>query len=107
MLQVEREKLKIYNSGNAWRLHAVNSRFRNQALQRELRIVNFQETNYFHTMELLNFKTDWLIIRHLSINDLADFHICRSNPEVTRYQGFDVMNMEEAEAVIKENATKQ
>lgn len=57
-------------------------------------------------MELLYIETERLIIRHLSINDLPDFHIYRSNPEVTRYQGFDVMNMEQAEAFIKDNATK-
>ena len=58
-------------------------------------------------MELLNIETDRLIIRHLTLNDLADFHVYRSNPEVTKYQGFDVMSMEEAETFIRDNAQKQ
>lgn len=57
-------------------------------------------------MEILNIQTAQLNIRHLKISDLFDFHIYRSNPEVTKYQGFDVMTIEEAEEFIKENATK-
>ncbi|MBJ2127284.1 GNAT family N-acetyltransferase [Flavobacterium sp. IB48] len=57
-------------------------------------------------MEILNIETAQLNIRHLKISDLSDFHIYRSNPEVTKYQGFDVMAIEEAEEFIKENATK-
>ncbi|GAA3738389.1 GNAT family protein [Flavobacterium ginsengisoli] len=57
-------------------------------------------------MEILNIQTAQLNIRHLKISDLSDFHIYRSNPEVTKYQGFDVMTIEEAEEFIKENATK-
>ncbi|WP_286971042.1 GNAT family N-acetyltransferase [Flavobacterium sp. UBA4854] len=57
-------------------------------------------------MEILNIQTTQLNIRHLKISDLSDFHIYRSNPEVTKYQGFDVMTIEEAEEFIKENATK-
>lgn len=57
-------------------------------------------------MEILNIQTAQLNIRHLKISDLSDFHIYRSNPEVTKYQGFDVMAIEEAEEFIKENATK-
>jgi len=58
-------------------------------------------------MELLNIETDRLIIRHLTLNDQADFHVYRSNPEVTRYQGFDVMTLEEAGNFIRDNAAKQ
>lgn len=57
-------------------------------------------------MELLNIETQQLIIRHLASTDLTDFHIYRSNPDVTKYQGFDVMSLEEAETFIKENSTK-
>ena len=57
-------------------------------------------------MELLHIETKRLTIRHLALSDLADFHIYRSNPEVTKYQGFDVMTIEQAESFIKENATK-
>jgi ribosomal-protein-alanine N-acetyltransferase len=51
--------------------------------------------------------TKRLVIRNLMKSDLADFHLYRSNPEVVKYQGFDVMTMEEAEAFINDNATKQ
>lgn len=57
-------------------------------------------------MELLNIQTTRLIIRHLELSDLSDFHIYRSNPEVTKYQGFDVMTIEQAEEFIKDNSTK-
>jgi ribosomal-protein-alanine N-acetyltransferase len=51
-------------------------------------------------------QTKRLTIRQLTLNDLADFHIYRSNPEVTKYQGFDVMTMEEAAIFIKDNSGK-
>lgn len=57
-------------------------------------------------MEILNIQTTRLIIRHLKLSDLADFHSYRSNPEVTKYQGFDVMTMEQAEVFIKDNSAK-
>lgn len=57
-------------------------------------------------MELLNIQTTRLNIRHLNLSDLSDFHIYRSNPEVTKYQGFDVMTIEQAETFIKINSTK-
>ena len=57
-------------------------------------------------MTPLHIETPRLIIRHLSIHDLSNFIIYRSNPEVTKYQGFDVMNLEQAEEFITENAAK-
>lgn len=57
-------------------------------------------------METLNIQTTRLNIRHLKLSDLTDFHIYRSNPEVTKYQGFDVMTIEQAEQFINDNATK-
>ena len=57
-------------------------------------------------MEILNIQTTRLNIRHLELADLSDFHIYRSNPEVTKYQGFDVMTIEQAEEFIKDNSTK-
>lgn len=57
-------------------------------------------------MEALNIQTKRLNIRHLRLSDLADFHSYRSNPEVTKYQGFDVMTIEQAEAFIKDNSAK-
>lgn len=56
-------------------------------------------------METLNIQTTRLNIRHLESSDLSDFHIYRSNPEVTKYQGFDAMTMEQAEEFLK--ATRQ
>lgn len=57
-------------------------------------------------METLNIQTTRLNIRHLELSDLSDFHIYRSNSEVTKYQGFDVMTIEQAENFIKDNSTK-
>ena len=57
-------------------------------------------------METLNIRTTRLNIRHLELSDLSDFHIYRSNPEVTKYQGFDAMTMEQAEEFIIGNSTK-
>ena len=60
----------------------------------------------YQIMETLNINTERLIIRHLELSDLANFHIYRSNPEVTKYQGFDVMTIDQAEEFIKDNSTK-
>lgn len=57
-------------------------------------------------MKTVNIQTTRLNIRHLELSDLSDFHIYRSNPEVTKYQGFDVMTLEQAEKFIKDNSTK-
>ena len=54
-----------------------------------------------YSMEILNIQTKRLNIRHLKLSDLSDFHIYRSNPEVTKYQGFDVMTIEEAKTSLK------
>ncbi|MFN3528752.1 MAG: GNAT family N-acetyltransferase [Bacteroidia bacterium] len=58
-------------------------------------------------MEELNIHTSRLIIRPLDFSDLADFHLYRSKPEVTKYQGFDVMSVQEAKNFIEENSKKQ
>ncbi len=58
-------------------------------------------------MEQLKIVTKRLKIRHLKLRDLIQFHIYRSNAEIARYQGFDPMTMAQAEAFIKDNATKQ
>lgn len=55
-------------------------------------------------MEKLKIQTDQLIIRHLEETDLTDFHCYRSNPEVTKYQGFDVMDERQATQFIRDNA---
>lgn len=58
-------------------------------------------------METLHIITNRLNIRHLNLSDLANFHVYRSNPEVTKYQGFDVMTIEQAEQFIRDNSTKR
>jgi len=58
-------------------------------------------------MEIVNISTPRLSIRNLKRSDLDDFHIYRSNPEVTIYQGFDVMTMEQAEEFIKGQLDKE
>lgn len=57
-------------------------------------------------MEEIKIFTERLIIRHLKLTDLAEFHLYRSNPEVTKYQGFDVFTLERAKQFIQDNATK-
>ena len=57
-----------------------------------------------YTMEKLNIQTTRLKIRHLELSDLSDFHIYRSNPEITKYQGFEVMAIEEAKKFIQDNS---
>jgi RimJ/RimL family protein N-acetyltransferase len=54
----------------------------------------------------LQIKTKRLYIRHLVQTDLSDFYSYRSNPEVVKYQGFDIMTMEQAKSFIKGNSTK-
>jgi RimJ/RimL family protein N-acetyltransferase len=56
-------------------------------------------------MEPFHINTPRLQIRPLTLADLADFHFYRSNPEVTKYQGFNVMTKEQAEQFIVENST--
>jgi [ribosomal protein S5]-alanine N-acetyltransferase len=58
-------------------------------------------------METISITTTRLSIRNLRLTDLNDFHVYRSNPEVTRYQGFDVMTIEEALMFIKGEAKKK
>lgn len=57
-------------------------------------------------MEVISLKTPRLLIRHLKPSDLSDFHVYRSNPEVTKYQGFDVFSVEQAKQFIEDNAGK-
>jgi ribosomal-protein-alanine N-acetyltransferase len=58
-------------------------------------------------MELLNILTPRLRIRNLKLTDLNDFHIYRSNPDVTKYQGFDIMTIEQADEFIKGQLDKE
>jgi RimJ/RimL family protein N-acetyltransferase len=56
--------------------------------------------------EKLFIHTRRLRIRNLKPADLADFHAYRSNPLVTKYQGFDVFSKEQAEKFIREQTGK-
>ena|ERR1700741_152263 len=51
-------------------------------------------------MERLHINTERFILRNLQPSDLTDFFIYRSNPDVTKYQGFDVMTKSECEDFI-------
>jgi len=55
----------------------------------------------------LNLITERLEIRNLKLSDLTDFHAYRSNPEVTKYQGFDVFTFDEANSFIEEHSMKE
>lgn len=57
-------------------------------------------------MNKLILHTERLLIRNLGLSDLAAFHAYRSNPEVTKYQGFDVFSLQQAEDFIREHADK-
>ena len=52
-------------------------------------------------MENLNIATERLLIRNLKPTDLNDFYTYRSNPDVTRYQSFEVMTIEQASEFIQ------
>ncbi|MBK6985910.1 MAG: GNAT family N-acetyltransferase [Bacteroidetes bacterium] len=58
-------------------------------------------------MQNLSIITNRLIIRNLVITDLDNFHQYRSNPEVTKYQGFDVMTKEACTDFIHSQADKE
>ena len=53
-------------------------------------------------MQKISILTNRLHIRNLNPSDIDDFLIYRSNPEVTKYQGFHVMNMKQAREFIEE-----
>jgi RimJ/RimL family protein N-acetyltransferase len=48
----------------------------------------------------ISLESERLMLRNLHPNDLEEFHAYRSNPEVTKYQGFDVYSKEEAQQFI-------
>jgi [ribosomal protein S5]-alanine N-acetyltransferase len=52
------------------------------------------------------FTTRRLKIRNLRESDLDDFHLYRSNPKVTKYQGFDTYTREQAKSFITEHQNK-
>ncbi len=58
-------------------------------------------------MKQFQINSSRLNIRNLTLSDLSDFIIYRSNPEVVKFQGFDIMTLEEAEEFIRSNSKKQ
>jgi RimJ/RimL family protein N-acetyltransferase len=58
-------------------------------------------------MEKFEINTERLLIRKLDKTDLIHFYAYRSNPDVTKYQGFEVMTKEQSRDFIVENAKKQ
>ncbi|MEP6584465.1 MAG: GNAT family protein [Ginsengibacter sp.] len=58
-------------------------------------------------MRKLIIDTERLQIRNLKATDKADFHFYRSNPEVTKYQGFDVYTTEQASEFIQGQLDKE
>lgn len=57
-------------------------------------------------MDSALFTTTRLKIRNLKEPDLDAFHEYRSNPEVTKYQGFDTFTKEQAKSFIAEHKNK-
>jgi len=53
-------------------------------------------------MQKLIINSERLQIRNLKTSDLIDFHFYRSNPEVTKYQDFDVLTIEQVDEFITE-----
>jgi ribosomal-protein-alanine N-acetyltransferase len=58
-------------------------------------------------MQTLIIDTERLQIRNLKATDITDFHFYRSNPEVTKYQGFDVYTPEQASEFIHGQIDKE
>jgi ribosomal-protein-alanine N-acetyltransferase len=58
-------------------------------------------------VQKLSVITGRLIIRNLVISDLDNFHQYRSNPVVTKYQGFDVMTKEACTVFINSQSEKE
>ena len=58
-------------------------------------------------MSQLSINTKRLHISNLLPEQLDEFYQYRSNPEVTRYQGFNVMTLEEAAQFISDNSDKR
>ncbi len=54
----------------------------------------------------MNIIMSRLHIRNLRLDDLDNFHAYRSNPNVTKYQGFNVMDKTEALDFIKNQTEK-
>lgn len=58
-------------------------------------------------MQKLVIDTERLQIRNLKTTDITDFHFYRSNPQITKYQGFDVYTTEQANEFIQGQLDKE
>ena len=58
-------------------------------------------------MEFIHIETERLQIRNLQPSDIDEFYSYRSNPDVTKYQGFDVMTINQVSEFINEHKDKQ
>lgn len=58
-------------------------------------------------MQLLNIVTERICIRNLNDSDLNDFFLYRSNPEITKYQGFDTMTINQCKDFLDSQKEKQ
>ena len=58
-------------------------------------------------MDTLKIDSERLKIRNLKSSDLSDFHFYRSNPDVTKYQGFDTYNIEQSKEFIQKQLNKK
>ena len=58
-------------------------------------------------MHKLIIDTDRLQIRNLVASDFTNFYFYRSNPEITKYQGFDVFTKKQAKEFIQEELDKE
>ena len=58
-------------------------------------------------MKTLKINTERICIRNLKDSDLNDFFSYRSNPEITKYQGFDTMTIEQSKDFIDSQKEKQ
>lgn len=55
----------------------------------------------------LKIETKRLSIRNLKSKDLSAFNFYRSNPDITKYQGFDTQTMEESKRFIESQIDKK
>lgn len=58
-------------------------------------------------MSQLHLTSKRLEIRNLCMTDAEDFHSYRSNPEVTKYQGFDTMDLSQCSAFIESQKDRE
>ncbi len=58
-------------------------------------------------MDKLVIESEHIKIRKLKISDLSDFYFYRSNPEVTKYQGFDTYTIDQSKEFIESQLSVQ